>query len=271
MKAVLLARGLGSRMKAGADASGLTPAQAAAAAAGAKGMMPIGSGHTRPFLDFVLSAFADAGGREACLVVAPEHGAIRSYYDGPGRPTRVGLTYAVQDMADGTARAVLAARAFAGREPFLVLNADNLYPPSVLAALIALEGPGFPAYRRAALERDSGFPPDRVAGFAAIEIDGAGVLTRIVEKPGAAYYDAAGPEALVSMNLWRFDLRIFDACRDVALSARGEYELPEAVGLAASRGVRFQAVPASGAVLDLSRQSDIALVASRLAGQEPRP
>jgi dTDP-glucose pyrophosphorylase len=166
---------------------------------------------------------------------------------------------------------VLAARAFAGREPFLVLNADNLYPPSVLAALIALEGPGFPAYRRAALERDSGFPPDRVAGFAAIEIDGAGVLTRIVEKPGAAYYDAAGPEALVSMNLWRFDLRIFDACRDVALSARGEYELPEAVGLAASRGVRFQAVPASGAVLDLSRQSDIALVASRLAGQEPRP
>ncbi len=44
MKAVLLARGLGSRMKQDGDAGAaltLTPDQAAAAAAGAKGMMPI--------------------------------------------------------------------------------------------------------------------------------------------------------------------------------------------------------------------------------------
>jgi len=268
MKAVLLARGLGTRMKAHADTAGLTPAQAAAAAAGAKGMMPIG---TRPFLDFVLSALADAGGTEACLIVAPDHAAIRGYYDGPGRPARLRLGYAVQDVANGTARAVQAAEAFAGGDPFLVLNADNLYPAPVLASLIALDGPGFPAYRRAALERDSGFPPDRVAGFAALELDAGGFLRRIVEKPGRAYYDAAGPEALVSMNVWRFDHRSFAACRDVAVSARGEYELPEAVGLAVSRGVRFRAVPAAGGVLDLSRQSDIALVAARLAGQEARP
>ena len=66
------------------------------------------------------------------------------------------------------------------------------------------------------------------------------------------------------MNVWRFDARIFDACRDVPLSKRGEYELPEAVGLAVTRGVKFRAVPASGAVLDLSRRSDVALVNARL-------
>ena len=73
------------------------------------------------------------------------------------------------------------------------------------------------------------------------------------------------------MNVWRFDARIFDACRDVPLSTRGEYELPEAVGLAVARGVTFQTVRARGAVLDLSRRSDIALVSERLSQVEARP
>jgi dTDP-glucose pyrophosphorylase len=279
MKAVLLARGLGSRMKQDADAAALFPAQAAAAAAGAKGMMPIGNrsaalgarGFTRPFLDFVLSALADAGCADVCLVVAPDHGAIRDYYSGPGTPGRLRVSYAVQEIANGTARAVQAAQGFAGRDPFLVLNSDNLYPAHVLRALVDLDGPGLPGYEREALVQESGFPADRVIGFAAIEVDDDGYLTRIIEKPGRAYFDAAGPRALISMNVWRLDDRIFTACRDVPLSARGEYELPEAVGLAISRGVRFRVVPAAGAVLDLSRPSDVSLVSERLTGVEPRP
>jgi hypothetical protein len=35
--------------------------------------------------------------------------------------------------------------------------------------------------------------------------------------------------------------------------------------------VAFQTFRASGAVLDLSRRSDVALVNTRLAGVEPRP
>ena len=38
-----------------------------------------------------------------------------------------------------------AAEAFAGRDPFLVLNSDNLYPASVLRSLVELDGPGLPA------------------------------------------------------------------------------------------------------------------------------
>jgi len=183
----------------------------------------------------------------------------------------VALTFAVQPIADGTARAVQCAQQFAGDDPFLVLNSDNLYAPAVLRALVDLDGPGLPAYERDTLVDDSGFPADRVAAFAALEVDRDGFLTRIVEKPGREYYEHAGPRALISMNVWRFDRRIFDACRDVPLSSRGEYELPEAVGLAISRGVKFRAVRATGAVLDLSRRSDIALVAARLAGMEARP
>src|SRR5687767_5565523 len=279
MKAVLLARGLGSRMKQDADAAALSATQVAAAAAGAKGMMPIGNpstslgagSFTRPFLDYVLSALADAGCTNVCVIVAPNHGAIRDYYDGPGQPARVRLSYAVQEIANGTARAVQAAQPFAGRDPFLVVNSDNLYSPHVLHALVELDQPGLPGYERDALVQESGFPPDRVMSFAAIEADDDGHLIRIIEKPGREYFDAAGPHALISMNVWRFDERIFDACRDVPLSKRGEYELPEAVGLAVSRGVKFRVVPAAGAVLDLSRRSDVVLVSERLAGQEPRP
>ncbi len=271
MKSVLLARGMGSRMKQEGGGAALTADQAAAAAAGAKGMMPIGSGMTRPFLDYVLSALADAGCTSVCFVVAPDHRAIQTYYDGAGRPSRLQVHYAVQPIADGTAHAVLSAEAYAGRDPFLVLNSDNLYPAPVLAQLAALDGPGLPAYERDTLVRDSGFPADRVAAFAALEVDQQDYLTRIVEKPGQAYYDAAGPQALISMNVWRFDHRIFDACRDVPLSARGEYELPEAVALAISRGVRFKTFRARGAVLDLSRRADVALVSERLSGVEAHP
>ena len=279
MKAVLLARGLGSRMKHEGDAAALTASQAAAAAAGSKGMMPIsgnrdpatGNRQTRPFLDYVLSALADAGCRSVCLVVAPDHAAIRDYYGGVGAPTRLRIEYAIQPMADGTACAVLSAEAYAGRDSFLVLNSDNLYPAAVLRRLVELDGPGLPAYERDSLVEESGFPLERVASFAAIEIDKNGYLTRIIEKPERQYYDAAGPRALISMNVWRFDYRIFDACRDVPLSARGEYELPEAVGLAVQRGVKFKTFRAGGPVLDLSRRSDVALVGARLAAVEPRP
>src|SRR5262245_36411194 len=188
MKAVLLARGLGSRMKQEGDAA-LTPAQAAAAAAGAKGMMPIGDPstslgagrRTRPFLDYVLHALADGGCTSVCLVVAPDHSAIRDYYEGAGRPSRLAIDYAVQPVADGTARAVQSARSYVGPDPFLVLNSDNLYPAPVVASLVGLDGPGLPAYDAESLVRESGFPRDRVMGFAAIDVDEHGRLARIVE------------------------------------------------------------------------------------------
>lgn len=256
-------------MQAAGNGTSLSAAQAAAAAAGAKGMLPVGGG--RPFLDYVLSALADAGCREACLIVAPDHDVIRSYYEQAGRPSRVRLSFAVQPDADGTAHAVLAGQSFAGDDPFLVLNADNLYPVDVLRSLIALEGPGLPAFDSEALVQESGFPAERVAAFALLAVDAGGDLCGIVEKPSREQLAAAGTHALVSMNAWRFDARIFAACADVPRSTRGEFELPAAVELARSRGVPFRVVRASGAVLDLSQQSDIPLVSARLAGMEPRP
>jgi glucose-1-phosphate thymidylyltransferase len=267
---VLLARGLGRRMREPDGAAGaLDAAQFDAAASGQKAMMPIASSDGRPFLDYVLSTLADAGCGDVILVVAPDHDAIRERYR-PCCLSRVAVRFVVQPDATGTAHAVLAAETELGDRPFLVLNADNLYPVAVLQALARLDGPGLPVFERRRLVEESGFPEERVAQFAVLQVDEEGWLTGIREKPRPDDLASSGSRALISMNLWRFDARIFEACREVPRSSRGEYELPEAVGVAVGRGVRFRALPAAGAVLDLSRRTDIARVSARLAGVEPR-
>jgi glucose-1-phosphate thymidylyltransferase len=238
----------------------LSPEQQRAADAGLKAMMPVNG---RPFLDFVLSSLADAGLRHVALVVAPDHDLLREYLAGTP-PARVTVDFVVQEDALGTANAVLAAREWTNDDPFLVMNADNLYPVEALRALAMANEPAFPAFDADDLVRTSNIAADRIRAFAAVTIDNDGYLSRIIEKP-------AGDHPAVSMNCWRFDARIFDACRDVPKSARGEYELPEAVGLAAARGMRFKAIPARGPVLDLSRRADAADVARRLAGVTPCP
>ena len=186
-------------------------------------------------------------------------------------PVRLEIGFVVQPEPRGTADAVLAAEAWTGGAPFLVMNGDNLYPAAVLRDLAALDEPGLPGFDRGDLVTSSNIPDHRVASFALIETDNHGYLTGIVEKPTADRFARAGADALVSMNVWRFDEGIFRACRDVPLSKRGEFELPEAVGLAVERGTKFRVVPAAGAVLDLSSRADAAVLAARLEGVVVQP
>jgi dTDP-glucose pyrophosphorylase len=306
-RAIVLARGLGTRMREPDPNVRLSEEQQRAADAGLKPMMRVNG---RPFLDYVLSALADAGIRQVALVVAPEHGIVRQHYSEVAPPARIRLDYAIQEEPRGTADALLAAEAWTGGEMFLAMNADNLYPAAALLELAHLSEPGLPAFDGDDLVRSGNIPPDRVKSFAVIEVDEAGYLTGIVEKPatdppseggsdksrsedlpprdgrketqadppaGSAQNRPVGStfrqknHPLISMNCWHFDSRIFGACRDVPRSVRGEFELPEAVGLAIRRGVRFKALRASGAVLDLSRRADAAEVERRLAGLVPAP
>lgn len=276
-------------MRAGDPGAVLTAAQRRAADTGHKAMMPI---RGRPFLDYLLSAIADAGIVRVALVVAPDHAALRRYYEETAPPSRAHLTFIVQPEAKGTADAVRAAAAWTGGDAFLVMNSDNLYPVTALRDLAALDEPGLPGFEAGDLVRTGNITPDRIASFALLDVDSDGYLTRIVEKPGtetdtgtdspaarrtshpapSTRHPAPGlSHSAISMNVFRFDSRIFDICGDVPRSIRGEYELPEAVGFALTRGMRFKVIPARGPVLDLSRRADAADVERRLAGVEVQP
>jgi dTDP-glucose pyrophosphorylase len=263
-KCVILARGLGPRMRSGEASTPLDAEQSSVASSGLKAMIPVG----RPFLDYVLSALADAGFRQACLVIGPEHNVVREHYT-RAHPTRIEVSFALQAEPQGTANAVLSAQQFAGAEEFATINSDNYYPVEVLRALQELGQAGTVLFDADALVRESNIPPERVRDFACAVVDDDGFLADLLEKPDATAAKLAGPK-LVSMNCWRFSPDIFAFCRDVPLSPRGEYELPLAVRLAIRRGFKFKAMTCRAGVLDLSRRSDIAAVAERLRNVKVR-
>ncbi len=262
-KAVVLARGLGTRMRRLAPGLALTADQQAMADRGIKALVSVG----RPLLDYALSDLADAGIEEVCLVVGPEHDAVTRRYRDTIVPARLRITSAIQPEPKGTADAVLAAAAFAAGDDFLLVNSDNIYPVAALRALASLDTPGLIGFDPEALVVESNIPESRIAQFALIQTTPDSFLSQITEKP--AERRAPSPERLVSMNCWRFGPKIFDACRLVTPSPRGELELQDAVTIAMARfGERFRVVPFSGGVLDLSSRADIEAVTARLHGRE---
>ncbi len=265
--AVIMAGGLGSRMRRRDETATLEASQVAAADAGLKGMIPI----KRPFLDYVLSALADAGITDVLLVIGPSHDAVRQYFTVEAPPRRVRLRFAVQPAPIGTANAVTVAADTLGDTPFLVLNADNYYPVDAIRALAADDSAGVVAFDRDALVRDGNIDAERVRAFAVLDVGEDGRLHGIIEKPGDAFDLTSASAQWVGMNLWAVTPAIVDACRRVPMSARAEFELPEAVGLALREGVPVRAVQHSAPVLDLSRRTDIARVVERLSSVDPHP
>ncbi len=252
-KAVILARGLGTRMRRADAEARVDTTQAQVADAGVKAMIPMG----RPFLDHAISALADAGIRDVCLVIGPEHDAIRQYY-ATLPMERVGVHFAIQPTPNGTAGAVAAAEAFAGSDTVLVVNGDNYYPVEACRDLAAVGCSGVVGFDLDGLVAHGNIPADRVRAFALLQCDASGNLASIIEKPDQATYDALVAQSLVSMNLWSFTPAIYEACRRVQPSVRNELELQDAVRIAMTElGEPFRVVPSHAGVLDLSTRGDI--------------
>jgi len=267
-KAVIMARGLGTRMRKPDESASLNKDQMEVAGTGIKAMIPIG----RPFLDYVLSGLADAGYSSVCLVIGPEHQVVRDYYSVQSPPKRIRIEFAVQQQPLGTADAVLAAKDFAGEDCFLVINSDNHYPIPVLRGMREMGCAAIALFERDRLIAESNIPEDRVLKFALAKVGADGYLDRILEKPSEDAVRRLGLPLYVSMNCWVFSPAIFTACRSIPVSARGELELTDAVQYAIdAMNERFKVLPSYGAVLDMSSRSDIATVAEKLRGLNPNP
>jgi dTDP-glucose pyrophosphorylase len=265
-KAVILARGLGTRMKDSDFNARISSEQDSAANTGIKAMIPIG----RPFLDHVINALADAGFRKICLVIGPgpEFDPVRDYYSSI-RTERVSIVYAIQDEPKGTADAVAAAFEFAENDAFAVINSDNYYPSEALGMLGKIDSCGTIAFERNALVRFSNIPFERISKYALLEPDDDFFLKRIVEKPSEKSILSTAGEIYISMNCWRFSRSIFEACRSIKPSVRGEYEIASAVEYAMNNlGEKFRMIPVRLGVLDMTGRSDIKPVDSVLRGRE---
>ncbi len=264
-KAVILARGLGTRMRKQDNSAELDSQQAAVAATGIKALMPI----DRPFLDYVLGALAETGYRKICLVIGPEHDAIRKHFGEELQCERINIEFAVQAQPLGTADAVAAVEQFAGDDHFLCINSDNYYPDEAFKALGELDSAGLVGFQREGMLAGSNIPSGRIVKFAVIKTDADGYMESILEKPAPEVIEALPQPICLSMNCWRFGPEIFTACKAIEPSPRGELEIPDAVQYSIDTlGVKYKVVPLIAPVLDLSSRDDIAGVTEKLAGTE---
>lgn len=261
-KVVILARGLGTRMQKnnGAD---ISEEQKKMADIGLKAMIPLKN--KRPFLDYILHNIAAAGLRQVCLVIGPEHEAVREYYSKlPSKKLK--FDFAIQKDPRGTGDAVAAAEKFTGDDNFVVINSDNLYPAEAFVVLKKMDGPGLIVYDPAGIFVDGKIPPNR---WGVIETDGNGYMRRIVEKPSDEEMDKLIKPLGVNMNCWRFDKNIYTSCRSIEPSARGELEITSAAQHAIDElGVKFAASFVKADVLDLSNRADISHIEKKLADEE---
>jgi len=259
-KVVILAAGLGKRMRKESDVE-LNEREQAAAETGVKAMIPI----DRPFLDYVLTEVAAAGYTDVCLVIGPEHDEVRKYYQQQTQAEHLRFEFAVQHERLGTADALAQAADFANGEPVVMLNSDNYYPRSALAGLRQLDGPGLAVFDKRVMLESSNIATERLQAFAMVETNTDGTLRQVHEKPDQPTIDRLGEHAGLSLNCWRFSPRIFDACRAIEPSSRGEYEITDAVQHTIDHfHERYGVVHCDEPVLDLSRREDIPAVAERL-------
>lgn len=266
-KAVILARGLGTRMQRRIDRLRLDPVIEEFADKGWKVFMPIIGG--RPILDYTIYFLWEAGFREICLVIGPEHEVMREYYVEIGQKlNNLMIDFAIQEKPLGTANAVYSARDFVGDNSFLMLNGDNLYPREAIKILrnqreIICYVAGF---EQEALIRESNFDLDRIKSFAVMEINDQWNLVRIIEKPEEPERYRTKWGLFINMNLWRFTPDIFWACERIRPHpVRGEYEITTAAQLLVDEGVvPIKVIPVRSWVLDLTYRSDVPAIIDKL-------
>jgi glucose-1-phosphate thymidylyltransferase len=253
-KAVILARGLGTRLRKHNSEAHLNSEQAKIASLGIKTLMHVRGDKT--LLEFIFESLARAGFSEICLVIGREHQAIRDFC----ASLDYQISFAIQEKPLGTADAVLAAEKFCGGENFLVVNSDNLYPLNALRELRELGQTGLVAFSRKGLIEKSNISEEQIKKFAAIHLDENNCLREIVEKP-----EMIDENSFVSMNCWLFSPKIFDACRRIKPSKRGEFEITDAVRFVIENfGEKFTAIYSNEGVLDLSSRADVEKIADFL-------
>jgi bifunctional UDP-N-acetylglucosamine pyrophosphorylase/glucosamine-1-phosphate N-acetyltransferase len=203
MKAVVLAAGLGTRMRP------LTFTKP-------KFLLPVAG---RPALDHTFMLLKNAGIDKVAVVVSYGKEQIIERY-GDGSKFGLKLEYLHQKELLGTANAVSMAEDFVGEDHFLVMNGDTLVDQESLNAL---------------LKRHKEVGPNKNFGgiMATIEVDEPeqfGIVflkgekvSEVVEKPKRI------KSRLANAGVYIFDPAIFHAIKRTKLSKRGEYELTASI------------------------------------------
>lgn len=199
-------------------------------------------------MGWACQTLVEAGVKEIALVVGHRAEAIERYA-GDGSAWGVNLTYVHQAQPLGLGHAVTTAREFIGEDDFLLYLGDNLLENGV-RGLVA----EFAEKRPAALLSVKAVDDPRAYGVAVLDGDR---VASLVEKPA----EPLSPWAIV--GAYAFQPEILEAIAATPPSARGEYEITDAIQTLISRGREVRACKVEGFWEDAGRPAEL-LAANRL-------
>jgi len=217
MKAVVLAAGLGTRMRP------LTFTKP-------KFLLPVAG---KPALDHVLLLLKNAGINEVAMVVSYGKEQIMERY-GDGSGLGIKLKYLPQRELIGTADAVSLGEDFVSGENFLVMNGDTFVDQESLNLLLK-------RYEKVKSSVTFGgivttIEVEEPEQFGIVFLDGDRV-TEIVEKPKKV------KSKLANAGVYIFSPKIFDAIKKTKKSKRGEYELTTSIQILINEGKKILVSP----------------------------
>ena len=206
-----------------------------------KPMLPLGG---RPMLAHQLERFQSAGIRKVCLIIGYKGEMVQEYFHN-NPPAGIELEYVVQHKQDGTGSAALLARNFAANDSFLLTFGDILVDPGIYSDLMKLA-----AGAEIVLATKQVNDPYRGS---AVYVSGNQVV-KIIEKPpqgtSTTNYTGAG--------IYIFKSSIFNNLHGLEPSARGEYEITDAIESVVHDGKLVRCLEVTGFWRDVGRPEDLA-------------
>jgi UDP-N-acetylglucosamine diphosphorylase/glucosamine-1-phosphate N-acetyltransferase len=201
MKAVVLAAGKGL---------GLQPITATRP----KHLIKVGG---KPILEHCLNAVKEAGIEEALIIVNYMENDIRQYF-GDGKKIGLKIDYVKQEAMLGTGNAVSVVEPHVN-EDFLLVNGDLLFSAEAVKNVIDMHVKEKPAATMAVV------PVENPEDYGIIELEQENCVKRIVEKPNRQ----EAPTNLANAGIYAFSTEIFDKIKKTSASARGEWEITDAI------------------------------------------
>jgi UDP-N-acetylglucosamine diphosphorylase/glucosamine-1-phosphate N-acetyltransferase len=213
----------------------------------------------KPIIEHCLNALKHAEVEEAVIVVHYMADTIRQYC-GDGKRLGLKLEYAEQKAVLGTGNAVSVAEPYM-KGDFLLVNGDMMFTAKSVKSVADLHQKDKPAVTMAVV------PVERPENYGVVEIENEKNVRRIVEKPRRE----EASTNLANAGIYAFSPEVFAKIEQTSATARGEWEIPDALSLLINEGKQVLGVKIpSTDWIDIGRPWDL-LEANRWALERMKP